>query len=111
MKNYRKEFIFWILILIPYVYLAFVWNRLPETIAIHFGIDGKADDWANKTFLLYMPQLILTGTYLLFLYMPKFLPTKKIEQMGNKYIHLRFIIHLMVCMIFMYQIFFAQSQS
>ena len=111
MKNYRKEFIFWILILLPYVYLAFVWDRLPQTIGIHFDINGEADSWDNKVFLLYMPQLLMIGIYLLFLYMPKLVPTKKIEQMGNKYFHVRFIISLLLFMICMYQIYVAQSQS
>lgn len=30
-----------------------VWNILPQTIPVHFGIEGQADAWGDKTSLLW----------------------------------------------------------
>ncbi|OUL33235.1 DUF1648 domain-containing protein [Nostoc sp. 106C] len=39
------------------------WFALPESIPIHFGIDGKADGWGTKNFLWLLPivGLIIYG--------------------------------------------------
>jgi uncharacterized membrane protein len=50
--------------LIPFVYLAYVWDTLPEKVAIHFGIDGKPDGFGTKNDL-FLPISILMGCSLL----------------------------------------------
>lgn len=35
------------------------WFALPETIPIHFGVDGKANGWGSKNFLWLFPLLSL----------------------------------------------------
>lgn len=91
------------LIAIPYVYLASIWNHLPETVPTHFNLQGEADDWHSKTFLIYVPGAILVFMYLLFLVLPKIDPKRKIEQMGEKkYFNFRFIIFLFLALLNIY---------
>jgi uncharacterized membrane protein len=52
--------IVWPIIAIPLVYLAFVWNKLPDTIAVHFNLQGTADKFGSKNELLTM-ALVFTG--------------------------------------------------
>ncbi len=42
----------WLIVPIPLIYLAMIWNKLPESIALHFDLNGKADKFGNKNELL-----------------------------------------------------------
>jgi uncharacterized membrane protein len=52
--------IVWPIILIPAIYLAIVWQKLPEIIAVHFDLSGKPDRFGNRKELIMM-MLILTA--------------------------------------------------
>ncbi len=60
MKEYKKIFIITTLItLLPIVAGLILWNRLPDQIATHWGMDGQANGWSSKTFaVLGMPVLL-----------------------------------------------------
>jgi len=51
--------IIWLIILVPAVYLAIIWNKLPEIIPVHFDIKGNADRYGNRKELL-APVIILS---------------------------------------------------
>jgi uncharacterized membrane protein len=50
----------WLFITGPAIYLAIVWDRLPETIAMHFNLQGDIDRYGSKHELVTM-IMILTG--------------------------------------------------
>lgn len=91
-KNLTREIILWAIVLIPLVYLALVWDRLPEQVVVHFNLQGEADGWASKSSLI----LIVLGTTallnLIMLALPHIDPKRKLTQMGSKYHQLRFIL-------------------
>ncbi|MGD8150451.1 DUF1648 domain-containing protein [Ornithinimicrobium sp. Y1694] len=42
-----------------FVYGAAIWDRIPDRIPLHFGIDGEATRWGEKTFgNVFFPQLV-----------------------------------------------------
>jgi uncharacterized membrane protein len=47
MDKFMKKIV-WLFIIAPAVYLAIVWNTLPETIAMHFNIKGDIDRYGGK---------------------------------------------------------------
>ena len=102
MNKYFKEPVLWALMVLPYVYLATIWSELPDRVPTHFTIDGTANDWSNKTTLLYIPGALCLGIYLLMLVVPILDPKRKIQQMGDKYYTLRFIITLFISLISTY---------
>lgn len=53
MNKYFK-YLVWPLALAPLAYLAIVWKDLPETIAMHFDLEGKPDRYGSKKELLVM---------------------------------------------------------
>lgn len=53
MNKYLKILI-WPIAAAPLAYLATVWNDLPDTIAMHFDLQGKPDRYGNKSELLVM---------------------------------------------------------
>lgn len=47
------------------IYLAVVWNSLPDQLPGHYNLAGEIDRWGNKEELLLLP-LVMWGLYLLF---------------------------------------------
>ncbi len=105
MNKFFKELILWILIVIPIIYLAIVWKNLPAQVATHFDFSGNPNDWTNKHDLIYLIGGLGIGTYLLMLFIPKFDPKKKIEQMGDKYYSLRLLMTLLISVISFYLLY------
>ena len=49
-----------LLCLVPVVFGLLLWNKLPDSIAIHFNIYGEADNFASKGFAVFgMPLLMV----------------------------------------------------
>lgn len=59
LKNKKALILSSLLILLPIPVGLILWNRFPETIAIHFGIDGRADGYGNVPFAVFVPPLLL----------------------------------------------------
>jgi uncharacterized membrane protein len=53
-----------IIITIPWLYVAIIWNDLPATIPTHFGISGAPDNYGQKNEIVIAPA-ILTGVGIL----------------------------------------------
>jgi uncharacterized membrane protein len=60
--------IVWVIIVVPAIYLVFVYNQMPDRVADHFDIQGNADSYTSKgrfaVFLLVMVAFS-AGLYLL----------------------------------------------
>jgi uncharacterized membrane protein len=81
-------------VLAPFVYLAIIWNTLPEKVPTHWNYKGEVDQWGDKYSLIALLFLLPVLTYVLMLVIPKIDSKKKIEQMGGKYYQLKFILVL-----------------
>ena len=108
MKNFeiKKEIWLWVIILLPVLYLAYVWNTLPEMVPTHFGMDGQPNDWSHKYALIFLVGGMSLGFYLLFTFIPIIDPKGKLGAMGNKY----FLLKLFM-MLFMSALSFFMIQS
>lgn len=105
MNKFFKELILWVLIAIPFVYLAMVWKTLPPQIATHFDLAGNPNDWTDKNSMPLMIGALGIGTYLLMLLIPVFDPKKKIDQMGEKYYSLRLLMTLFMSVLSVYLLY------
>ncbi len=56
-KLFYKLFPFGIMT-IPWLYLAFIWNKLPENIPTHFGIGGAPDKFGSKNEIIIAPVIL-----------------------------------------------------
>ena len=56
-KFFRK--IVWLVIVLPAVYLALVWNKLPEKVAMHFDLKGNVDRFGSKNELIIMSSVMI----------------------------------------------------
>jgi len=102
MNKLIKEVILWVIILLPIIYLWRMWGELPQSVPTHFNIKGEADDWSDRTFLIYIPCMLGICIYLLFLIIPKIDPKNKIGQMGDKFYMIRFITTVFICALSLY---------
>lgn len=78
MKALFKKII-WLIIAAPAVYLALVWNKLPEKVAIHYDLKGKPDEYGSKSELLLMVVILIVMnavTYLILTNMYRIDPKK-----------------------------------
>ena len=111
MNKYLKELVLWILIVLPYVYLATIWNKLPEQVPTHFNIAGNVDAWSGKTTLIFLPGALGIGIYLLMLLIPFLDPKRKIQQMGDKYYTFRFMLTFFFSILATYLLFISSAGS
>lgn len=79
MDKFIKYFI-WVVFISPVVYLAVVWNKLPEKVPMHYNINGEVDRYGNKTELLAMLGILLAvtvGVYFLLVNVHRIDPKRK----------------------------------
>lgn len=67
-KNVALRWLFILAMLsIPWIYLAVNWSSLPERIPMHFGFDGKPDQFGDKQRAVYIPLSITLAALLVYL--------------------------------------------
>jgi uncharacterized membrane protein len=61
-KKYKKQLIISsIVILLPIVFGLIFWDKLPETFATHWGVDGQPDGFSSKAFAIFFLPLFLVA--------------------------------------------------
>lgn len=109
--NLQKELPLIIIVLIPFVYLAYVWNSLPEKVPLHWNMEGEIDRYGEKSELILIPVLLPLLIYVLFTIIPKIDPKGKIKNMGNKYTILKSIMTLFMSALAMIIIYAALNET
>ena len=99
------------IVLIPFIYLAYIWNELPEKVPMHWDIKGEVDRFGDKSELLLIPILLPLLIYLIFLIVPKIDPKNKISKMGIKYQHIKFLLTTFMSILALFIIYAAKNQS
>lgn len=111
MNKYLKESVLWAFIALPYVYLSTIWDKLPEQVPTNFNMEGVANDWSSRTTLIFIPGALGIGIYLLMLIIPVLDPKKKIQQMGEKYYTLRFMLTFFFSLLVTYLLYASNAGS
>lgn len=106
--NLKKEIPLLAIVAIPFIYVAFIWNTLPERIPLHWNINGEIDRWGPKIAIFIAPVLTVLLVYVLFLVIQKIDPKGKIEKMGGKFQTLRFVLTLFMSALSVYIIYVTQ---
>jgi len=109
MNKFFKEFVLWILILLPIVYLATIWQKLPEIVPTHFDMNGEANGWSHKYILIILAVGLGVGLYILMLALPVLDPRKNIKKMGNKYYNLRFLLTIFISILTTYILYTSKG--
>lgn len=107
----HKELPLILSVLVPFVYLATVWNKLPEKVPMHWNIEGEIDRYGEKYEILLIPILLPLATYLLLTVIPKIDPKGKIKSMGSKYHTLKTWITVLTSALALVLIYASMNQS
>ncbi|REH01210.1 SdpI family protein [Flavobacterium aquicola] len=108
---FKKELPIIGIVLLPFVYLAFIWNSLPEKVPTHWNAKGEIDHWGDKFSLISVPFMLPVFIYILFLIIPKIDPKKKISLMGGKFYQIKFVFVLFASVLALFVIFSSKSLS
>jgi uncharacterized membrane protein len=89
----KAEWIFWIILLLPFLYIPFIWDKLPESVPTHWNAKGEIDDYSSRLFGTFLVPVMNIALYFLFLVLPKIDPRKKNYPLfGNAYWYIRLTI-------------------
>jgi uncharacterized membrane protein len=99
------------IVLMPFIYLAFIWNTLPAKVPTHWNYKGEADHWGDKFSLLGLLFMLPVFTYLLMLIIPKIDPKKKISLMGGKFYQLKFFLVLIMSLIAFFILYITKNSN
>ena len=66
MDTFLKRIV-WLVMIIPIVYLAIVWNSLPEKIAMQFNLNGDVRRWGSKKELIILTVILTVVSALAYL--------------------------------------------
>ncbi|WP_281613512.1 SdpI family protein [Flammeovirga sp. SubArs3] len=92
MKTLKKDLLLLLVVIAPMAYTAFIWDKLPEKVPMHWNVYGEVDRYGERSELAALVVILPLISYLLFLVIPYIDPKKRIKEMGGKYNSLNWII-------------------
>jgi uncharacterized membrane protein len=107
----RKELPIIGIVLMPFIYLAFIWNTLPNKVPTHWNYKGEVDHWGDKFSLVGLLFMLPVFVYIIMLVAPKIDPKKRITLMGGKFYQLKFFLVLFMSLLASFIIFVTKNQS
>ena len=109
--NFQKEAPLIAIVLAPFIYLAYLWNKLPDTVPLHWNIEGEIDEYGDKSELILIPILLPLLIYLIFTIVPMIDPKGKINQMGKKYFSLKMAMTIFMSVLAMIILYAVKNET
>jgi uncharacterized membrane protein len=107
MSKSKTELLMLTIILLPALYLAFVWNTLPEEVPMHFNAKGEVDRYGSKDELIGLLFMLNLPLYFIMRFAPQIDPKKKINE--KQLFGLRLVLHLFISAIALFIIYSTQQ--
>ncbi len=98
-------------ILLPFIYLAYIWNELPAKVPMHWNINGEIDRYGSKSELILIAFALPVLIYLILLVVPLIDPKYKIKSMGNKYQNIKTLVTMFMSVLALYIIYSVKNAS
>ncbi len=98
MDKFIKKII-WLVIPVPAVYLAIIWNKLPERVAMHFDLKGNIDRYGSKNELIVLTVGMMVLAAVIYLLLPlvyKIDPKKYAAENKSRLHRIAFVISVFV---------------
>ncbi len=109
--SFKKELPTIILVALPFIYLACIWNDLPRKVPIHWNWKGEVDRYGDKAELILIPILLPMLVYIIFLIVPHIDPKDKIKNMGNKYQSIKVVLTAFMSFLALFILYSAKNES
>ena len=94
--------------ILPLLYLATVWNTLPNQVPIHFDINGQPNDYSSKVSFLVMIAAMSLLQYPLLRLLPRFDPNKKLG--GASYERIRLTVSIFLTALALLMVYLAYTK-
>ncbi len=107
----RKELPLIGVVLLPFLYLIYIWNDLPNQVPMHWNIKGEVDRYGDKMELILIPIMLPLLIYGLLLIIPKIDPKGKIKNMGNKYHSLKTLMTIFMSVLALFILYSSKNGS
>ncbi|MBL4642161.1 MAG: SdpI family protein [Flavobacteriaceae bacterium] len=107
----QKELPVIAIVLLPFFYLAFIWNTLPDKVPMHWNLQGEIDRFGNKSELILIPVLLPLLIYVILLIIPKIDPKNKIKNMGNKYQTIKILLTIFLSTLALLILYSSKNKS
>lgn len=75
----KHEWYILILLILPFIAIPFIWTHLPSQIPTHWNMQGEVNGSSSRLFGILFTPMINIAIYLLFLYLPKIDPKKRVS--------------------------------
>jgi len=99
------------IVLLPFIYLAYIWNQLPEKVPMHWNIKGEIDRYGEKMELIIIPIILPLLIYIIFIVVPKIDPKNKLNKMGNKLQTIKVLLTTFMSILALFIIHSVKNQS
>lgn len=109
--NVRKEILLLCIVLLPFLYLGYIYADLPAQVPTHWNIEGQIDDWGSKQILWIIPFVTSFLGYAIMSVVPKIDPKGQIKQMGNKFYQFKFIFVLFLAVLGLFILHATKEES
>ncbi|MDN3491728.1 SdpI family protein [Winogradskyella bathintestinalis] len=109
--NLKKELPLIAIVLLPFIYLAYIWDQLPDKVPMHWNMEGEIDRYGEKVELIIIPIILPLLVYLIFLVVPKIDPKNKLHKMGDKLQTIKFLLTTFMSILAMFIIYTAENES
>ena len=108
----KNEWIFWIILIIPFIYIPFIWHKLPESIPTHWNIHGEPDNYSSKIYGTFHHPILNIIVYFVMLVIPKIDPRKRnYSVFSNSYRNIRIAISLFFLLLFFISVLGAMGSA
>lgn len=108
MKTLKNDWLILLIILTPYLFVAYFWDSFPDQIITHFGMDGQPNDYSSKVSGLILFPGINVFMYFLFIVLPKIDPSRKNYGLfQDNFKIIRTLLHALLSYITMVTIFYS----
>lgn len=107
----RKELPILLIAVLPFLYLAFIWNQLPASVPLHWNLSGEADRYGSKNELTLMVALLPLLPYTIMTLAPKMDPKQKLHKMGGKFFSLKLCLTCAMSALTIYILYITKKSS
>ena len=86
---------------LPFILLALFWNQIPESVPVHWNINGEPDRWAEKGWEIFFTPVLNVAIYLLLLALPYIDPKRRTESGQKSLRAIRFLVPFLMTGVFL----------
>lgn len=110
-RKLQKETPLILIVLLPFIYLAYIWNDLPAEVPVHWNLNGEVDRYSTKSELVLIPILLPMLIYIILLIAPSIDPKKKLKNMGNKFKSIKILLTLLMSVLALFLLYHAKNNG